>query len=113
MSVASERLRASRMSERVGAFLIFMGCVGILAAAVLTVWIIHDLDKLTEGFSNATSAKLQTVALAGLTPGMLSLLVLAFGVYLKTRSTDLLFGIVIDPSDDGEDDDVGDVGDFG
>ena len=43
---------------------------------------------------------------------MLSLLVLAFGVYLKTRSTDLLFGIVIDPSDDGEDDEDGDVGDF-
>jgi hypothetical protein len=110
MSVASERVRASRMSDRVGAFLIFMGCVGILAAAVLTVWIIHDLDRINRGFSGATSAKLQTVALAGLTPGLLSLLVIAFGVYLKTRSTDLLFGIVLDQSGDGEDDEFGDDG---
>ena len=38
---------------------------------------------------------------------MLSLLVIAFGVYLQTRSTEMLFGTVIDPfrDDDFEDDD--------
>jgi hypothetical protein len=107
MSVSSERVRASRISDNVGAILIVVGALGFVAAAVLTGWIIHDLDKASDGFGAiSTVSKLQAVAIAGLTPGMLSLLVIAFGVYLQTRSTDLLFGVAVDsdlfPDEDDE-----------
>ena len=107
MSVTSEHRRASRLSDTVGTLLILGGGLGFVAAVGLTAWSIHDLDKVTAQFSVGTISKLQAVAIVGLTPGMLSLLVIAFGVYLQTRSTELLFGTVTDPFDDDtfEDDD--------
>jgi hypothetical protein len=108
MSVSSERIRASRISDNVGVLLIVVGVIGFLAASVLTGWIIHDLDSASGDIGRiGTVSKLQTVALVGLTPGMLSLLVIAFGVYLQTRSTELLFGVAVDsdlfPDEDDED----------
>ncbi len=97
MSVTSERLRASRLSDRTGAVLIVLGVVGFVASVVMTAWVIHDLDK-SAGAGNvfSTISKLQAAAIVGLTPGMLSLLVVALGVYLQTRATELLFGVAVD-----------------
>lgn len=102
MSVTSEHRRASRLSDSVGTLLIIVGCLGFLAAVVMTAWVIHDLDKVSASFSVGTVSKLDAVAVVGLTPGMLALLVIAFGVYLQTRSTELLFGTVIDPFGDDD-----------
>jgi len=107
MGVTSEHRRASRLADSVGTLLIIVGGVGFVAAGVLTAWIIHDLDKAGSSFVG-TISKLQAVAIVGLTPGMLSLLVIAFGVFLQTRSTELLFGTVIDPfGDDDFEEDAG------
>jgi len=110
MDITSERIRASRLSDRLGAALLVLGGVGFLSAALLTGWIVHDLDKSTPGAPGvfSTISKIQAVALVGLTPGMLSLLVIAFGAYLQTRSTDLLYGVAVDAdlfADEDESDD--------
>jgi hypothetical protein len=113
MSVTSEHRRASRLSDTVGTLLILVGGLGFVAAVGLTAWSLHDLDKVSAQFPVGAFSKIQAVAIVGLTPGMLSLLVIAFGVYLQTRSTELLFGTAIDPfadddfeDDDGEDDEL-------
>jgi len=115
MSVAFERRRAARISDSIGALLIVIGAVGFISSVALTIWTIHDLDKFERGLGGTGAmtvvSKLQSVALIGVTPGMLSLLVLAFGVYLQTRSTELLFGTIVDSDPFGdEDDDGGDDG---
>jgi hypothetical protein len=106
MSVISERRRASRLSDTVGTLLILIGVVGFLAAGMLTGWVIHDLDNLSGTLGTAgTISKLQAVALVGLTPGMISLVVIALGVHLQARSTELLFGAVVRPITDEDFDD--------
>ena len=106
MSVTAERIRASRVSDRVGVLLIFVGAVAFVGAGVLTGWVLHDLSKATDGSGVFTTlSKLQAVALVGLTPGMLSLLVIAFGVFLQTRSTELLFGVAVDSALFSDEDD--------
>ena len=109
MTVTSERIRASRLSDRLGAALIVLGVIGFLSAALLTGWIVHDLDRVTGAAAFGTVTKIQAVALVGLTPGMLSLLVIAFGAYLQTRSTDLLFGVAVDSDLFGDEDDGTDL----
>jgi hypothetical protein len=115
MSVMSERRRASRLSDTVGTLLILIGAVGLLMAAVLTGWVIHDLDNLPGTLGPATTiSKIQAVALVGLTPGLISLVVIALGVHLQARSTELLFGTTvrsIRDDDFDDDDDVDEVDD--
>jgi hypothetical protein len=98
-------MRASRISDVAGTVLILVGALGFIAAGVLTWWIIHDIDKLSGFGTVSTASKLQTVAVVGLTPGMLSLIVIAFGVYLQTRSTDILLGVAVDTEPIGDEDD--------
>ena len=98
MSVASERRRDSRLTENLGTLLVIVGALGIVASIGLSWWAIHDLGGNPSG-SFATTAKIEIVSAVGITPGLLSVIVLAFGVYLQTRSTELLFGTVMRDDD--------------
>jgi len=109
MNVTSERIRASRLSDRLGAALVALGVIGVLSAALLTAWVVHDIGKTGSPGPFDTISRIQAVALVGITPGMLSLLVVGFGVYLQTRSMELLLGVAVDTdlfADEYEDEDL-------
>jgi hypothetical protein len=113
MDTSLERIRASRLSDRLGAALIALGVVGLLLVVLLTAWIVHDLDKATGSGGLLTISKIQAVGLVGVTPGSLSLLVIGFGAYLQTRSMELLLGVAVDSDfigDDNDDDDFPESG---
>jgi hypothetical protein len=86
-----------------------LGVVGLLLVVLLTAWVIHDIDKATGAGGALTITKIDAIALVGVTPGLVSLLVIAFGAYLQTRSMELLLGVAVDSEfladeDDGDDD---------
>ena len=72
--------------------MIFAGVLGIAVAIGLSVWAVHDLSnsKAFPAGSIAIVNKIDIVAVAGVTPALISLLVIAAGVHLRTKSFDLL-----------------------
>jgi hypothetical protein len=104
ISISQQRLRVSRRSRAAGTFLIMAGLLGIAAAIVLSIWAVHDLSnsKAFPAGSIAIVNKIDIVAVAGVTPALISLLVIAAGVHLRTKSFELLIsalGADLDPDD--------------
>jgi len=84
--------------------MITAGLLGIAAAIVLSVWAVHNLSNSTAfpAGSIAIVNKIDIVAVAGVTPALISLLVIAAGVHLRTKSFELLIdalGADLEPDD--------------
>jgi hypothetical protein len=92
ISISQQRFRVSRRARAAGTFMIFAGVLGIAVAIGLSVWAVHDLSnsKAFPAGSVAIVNKIDIVAVAGVTPALISLLVIAAGVHLRTKSFDLL-----------------------
>lgn len=92
MRIAQQRLQASRRSRALGTFLVICGWVGFVAAIALAAWALRDLSNANQFAEGAAStvSKIDIVAVAGITPALISLLVVAAGAYLRVRSLDVV-----------------------
>jgi hypothetical protein len=86
MSIGNERPRASRLAENAGTVLVYLGVVGLLAAITLAIWALRDLSNQVSQIG--VTVKIELVTTVGITPALLSLLVIAAGIFLQSRASE-------------------------
>lgn len=86
MSIGNPRPRPSRLAENAGTVLIYLGVVGVLTAITLTIWVLRDLGH--EVSALGATVKIELVTTVGVMPTLVSLLVIAAGIFLQARSAE-------------------------
>ena len=94
MGFAQQRLRASRAARRVAIFMAIVGLLGLAVSVALAVWGFNVLSdpKVFPPGPASTASKIELTAVVGVGPALISLLVIAAGIYLQIKSIDLMTG---------------------
>jgi hypothetical protein len=85
MSMENTRPQSARLAENAGTVLIYVGVVGVLAAITLTIWALRDLG--TQPSILGPTVKIELVTTVGVMPTLVSLLVIAAGIFLQSRQS--------------------------